>query len=331
MVRAMRAQRLVSLLLLLQLGRTWTATELAERLGVSVRTVHRDVEALAGAGVPVQGRRGVGGGFRLAAGTRARLPLTPAEVQALLVGGAAAAGPLGLGVRLVDAQLKLLALLPPEERAAASRDWRLVHVDEPRWFAEPDRPAALGDLARAARDRRRVRLDYRRRGAATVETVDPLGLVLKAGVWYLVARARDATRIFRASRVTALSVLDERFSRPPRFDLAAAWERSRDAFETSRPRAPVTVRVRPDALPALREAVDWTVRPALDAAAPAADGRLEATLPFERLEHAHSDLVKLGGAVEVMRPRELREALAATGRALVARYDTAPARYRQAN
>ncbi len=319
----MRGERLVSLLLLLQLGRAWTARELAGRLGVSVRTVHRDVDALTEAGVPVQRRRGVGGGFRLRPGTRTAVPLTGEEVQALLAGGPGAAAPLGLGALLVDAQLKLLAALPPESRQTVARDWELIHVDEPRWFAEPEAAPFLAELATAARERRRVRLAYRRAGrtAPAPRAVDPLGLVLKAGVWYLVARAGGTTRIYRASRVAAVTPLDERFARPPGFRLPEAWEGSRRAFEAGRPRVDVTVRVEPADLPALRAAVDWTVRPALDAAGtPAGAGRLELTLPFERLDYAHADLAPLGGMIEVVDPPELRARLAATGRGLARRH-----------
>jgi predicted DNA-binding transcriptional regulator YafY len=318
-----RGERLVSLLLLLQLGRAWTAGELAGRLGVSVRTVHRDVDALAAAGVPVQRRRGVGGGFRLRPGARTVVPLTGDEVQALLAGGPGAAAPLGLGGLLVDAQLKLLAALPPEARRAAARDFELIHVDEPRWFAEPEPVPVLTELAAAARERRRVRLEYRRGGrtAPAPGVADPLGLVLKAGVWYLVARTGGRVRVYRASRVLAVTPLDERFTRPRGFRLPEAWERSRQAFEAGRPRVDVTVRVRPADLPVLRDAVDWTVRPTVDAGgARVGDGRLELRLPFERLEHAHADLAPLGGAVEVVDPPELRARLAATGRGLARRH-----------
>jgi predicted DNA-binding transcriptional regulator YafY len=148
-------------------------------------------------------------------------------------------------------------------------------------------------------------------------------LVLKAGVWYLVGRSDGETRIYRVSRLLTVTVTDESFERPAQFDLIAYWERSRDEFETSRPRVDVLVRVERRDVRALREAIDWSVRPVVDAGGVDSDGgRVEFLLPFERLESAYADLVKLGGAVEVREPSELRERLAQTGRELVARYPT---------
>jgi predicted DNA-binding transcriptional regulator YafY len=317
----MRARRLVSLLLLLQLGRRWTAAELAAKLGTSVRTIHRDIGALGEAGVPVDAERGPGGGFALPDSYRGRLPLSADEAHALLIGAPGAAEALGLGALLLDARRKLLASLPTELRQAAARAEALFHIDEPRWFSRADEPLFLADLVAAASEQRRVAVEYRRREQVDARTLDPLGLVLKAGVWYLVARGDDETRIYRVSRLPTVAVTDAGFARPSRFDLVAFWERSRDEFETSRPRVDVTVRVEPSGVRALREAIDWSVRPSVDAGGVESDdGRVEFLLQFERLEWAYADLVKLGGAVEVREPIELRERLVQTGQQLVARY-----------
>jgi predicted DNA-binding transcriptional regulator YafY len=317
----MRARRLVSLMLLLQLGRRWTAAELAARLGTSVRTVHRDIEALGEAGVPVDAERGPGGGFALPAGYRSRLPLSADEAHALLIGAPGAAGALGLGALLLDARRKLLASLPAELRQAAARTESLFHIDEPRWFSRADEPLFLADLVVAASEQRCVAVEYRRRDQVDARTLDPLGLVLKAGVWYLVARSDDETRIYRVSRLLTVTVMDEAFERPAQFDLATFWERSRDEFETGRPRVDVTVRVERGRVGALREAIDWSVRPTVDAGGlDSDDGRVEFLLQFERLEWAYADLIKLGGDVEVREPSELRERLVQTGHQLVARY-----------
>ena len=320
-VSRMRARRLVSLLLLLQLGRRWTAAELATQLGTSVRTIHRDVEALGEAGVPVDAERGPGGGFALPASYRSRLPLSAEEAHALLIGAPGAAGALGLGALLLDARRKLLASLPSELRQAAARAEALFHVDEPRWFSRADEPPFLADLVAAASEQRRVAVEYRRRDEVDARTLDPLGLVLKAGVWYLVARGDDETRIYRVSRLLTVTVTDGAFERPAQFDLVAFWERSRDEFESSRPHVDVTVLVERRSVRALREAIDWSVRPTVDAGGvDSADGRVEFLLRFERLDSAYADLVKLSGAVEVREPTELRERLVETGRQLVARY-----------
>jgi predicted DNA-binding transcriptional regulator YafY len=320
-----RARRLITLLLLLQLGRSWTAAELARWLETSLRTVHRDIEALRQAGVPVVAARGTGGGFRLPEGYRSRLPLSEEEVAALLVGAPGAASALGLEALLLDARLKLIGSLSAEMRERAGRAAQLIHVDEPPWFHASEEPPFLRQLAAAAAERRRLAVDYRAgRGGTRRRQIDPLGLVLKAGVWYLTGRTGDEIRIYRVARVAALADTGERFTPPPGFDLASFWARARDEFELSRPRVEVTVRLERAMLPALRQAVDWTVRPAVgDGEAVEGDGRVELVLPFERLEYAYADLIKLAGAVEVVAPAELRERLAAAGRSLLATYGAA--------
>ncbi len=189
----MRASRLVSLVLLLQARGPWTAEQLAGELEVSVRTIHRDVEALRASGVPIAGERGPAGGYRLPGGHRTRLTgLTAEEAQALFV--AAPATPLGLGGVLADAQLKLLAALPPQLRERADRASQLFHVDHGRWFDAPE-PAPLLPLVAGALWRQR-RLLLRSRGRE--REVDPLGLVAKGPAWYLVAAtARRAAQLSR--------------------------------------------------------------------------------------------------------------------------------------
>src|SRR5712691_4285805 len=182
----MRATRRVSLLLLLQTRGLLTAAELAGSLEISVRTVHRDVESLAAAGVPVEAVRGPAGGYRLAGGYRTRLTgLTSEEAEALFVGPAA---DLGLGRVLADARLKVLAALPPELQERAERSARLFHLDTRGWFRGEDKTPHLPALASAVWQGRRVRARYREGPRTVQRTLDPLGLVLKAGAWYLVAR-----------------------------------------------------------------------------------------------------------------------------------------------
>jgi predicted DNA-binding transcriptional regulator YafY len=316
-----RASRLVSLLLLLQLGRRWTAAELAAELGTSVRTVHRDVAALAEAGVPVRADRGPGGGFTLPPAYRARLPLSADETQALLVGTPGAAAALGLGALLLDARRKVLASLPGDLREAAASADALFHVDEPRWFAGTDDTPCLPALVAGATERRRVAIGYRRRDDVEPLTVDPIGFVLKAGVWYMVARRDGHLRVYRVSRIEAATATAAGFRAPRRFDLAAFWERSREQFETSRPRIDVRLRLAPADVPALRGAIDPAARPVLDeGGTELGDGRVEVVLPFERVAYAHAELVPLGALVEVLEPAALRARLAETGHGLAALY-----------
>src|ERR687887_1333267 len=183
--RTVRASRLVSLLLLLQTRGQLTAAELAGHLDVSERTIQRDAEALAEAGVPIEALRGPAGGYRLAGGYRTRLTgLTTEEAEALFVGPAAE---LGLGGVFADARLKVLAALPPELQERAERSVRLFHLDTPGRVRGEDKTPHLPTLADAVWRGRRVAARYREGAKVVRRTLDPLGLVLKAGVWYLVA------------------------------------------------------------------------------------------------------------------------------------------------
>ncbi len=185
----MRASRLVQLLLLLQTNGKMTASRLAEELEVSVRTIYRDIEALSGAGVPIYAEAGPGGGVRLVDGYRTRLTgLTAEEAEALALSGLpGAASELGLGTVLAAAQLKVDAALPPELRSRAVRMRERFHLDAPGWFAREEPVPHLAALSRAVWEEQRVEIRYRKPEGEVKRLLDPLGLVLKAGVWYLVA------------------------------------------------------------------------------------------------------------------------------------------------
>jgi hypothetical protein len=148
-------------------------------------------------------------------------------------------------------------------------------------------------------------------------TVDPLGLVLKAGSWYLIGRSDGDERTYRVDRILGLQMLEEEFERPADFDLAAFWAERLRAFEEGLPHVDVTLRVRGEALRQLRAHVEPNAKPLVPADG---SGWVELTLPFERLEFAYAELMALGPAVEVLRPAELRERFAATGRELAALY-----------
>src|SRR5213078_3843638 len=189
--------------------------ELAERLDVSGRTIQRDAEALAEAGVPIEALRGPAGGYRLAGGYRTRLTgLTRDEAEALFVGPAAE---LGLGRVFADARLKVLAALPPDLQERAERSVRFFHLDTRGWFRGEDKTPHLPALASAVWQGRRVRAHYREGPRVVQRTLDPLGLVLKAGAWYLVARRSAGLRVYRVSRVASVRPLEDSFERPPEF------------------------------------------------------------------------------------------------------------------
>ena len=305
----MRATRLVSLLLLLQTRGQLTAAEIADRLDVSIRTVHRDVESLGAAGVPLEAVRGPAGGYRLAGGYRTRLTgLTADEAEALFAAGIPGpAAELGLGGELAAARLKLLAALPSELQERATRASRLFHLDTRGWFRAEDRVPHLPALSAAVWRGCRVRLRYREGRAVVQRTVDPLGLVLKGGAWYLVARRSAGMRVYRVSRVAAVRALDSAFERPSEFELAAFWDEWSRAFEESRARVEVTVRVAEE----VRRYLPG--EPRIEA-----DGR--AVVAFENLAAAYRDLLRFGADVEVLEPEELRARVAETGREVAAMY-----------
>jgi predicted DNA-binding transcriptional regulator YafY len=292
-----RASRLVSFLLVLQNRGQLTAAELAERLEVSERTVQRDAMALAAAGVPIVSIRGPAGGYRLERGYRTRLTgLDTAEAEALFVGPAAE---LGLGRELAGARLKLLASLPAEVQERASRAAQLFHVDTRGWFREEDRAPALPTIAGALWSGRRLDIRYREGSAIVSRRLDPLGLVLKAGVWYLLARRRGEERVYRVSRVVSARERAEASTRPEGFDLAAVWTARSEEFERSRPRIEVMLRLPKTEIKYMRGAKVLE------------DGDPATVLArFDGYGQAYHSVLSYGPDAEVLAPAELRERIA---------------------
>ncbi|MGW3077950.1 MULTISPECIES: helix-turn-helix transcriptional regulator [unclassified Kitasatospora] len=307
----MRASRLVTLLLLLQNRGRLTARQLAEELEVSVRTVYRDVEALAASGVPLYGDAGHAGGYRLVDGYRTRLTgLTADEAQAAFLAALpGAAAELGLGEALAAARLKLRAALPAELREDAGRIQERFLLDAPGWYGEPDRTPHLAAVAAAVWERRSLLLRYRRwRAPEEIERrVEPYGLVLKAGRWYLVAAGPTGMRTYRVDQIVGLCDLAEEFTVPADFDLAAHWTGYLADFRARLHTGEALVRLTPEGARRL--------------GVPAGgDGWTEARVPIESVDHAHGEFLRLGADVEVLEPAELRDRVAATVRALAARY-----------
>ncbi|OLF13547.1 helix-turn-helix transcriptional regulator [Actinophytocola xanthii] len=324
----MRAARIVSLLLLLQARGRLTAAQLADELDVSVRTVYRDVEALHAAGVPLYGAAGHAGGYRLVEGYRTRLTgFTAGEARSLFL--TSLPGPaqeLGLGAEVTGVWRKLTASLPPDLREGATRVRQRFHLDAAGWYTAPDPVPALGPAADAVWRERRVRLRYRRWEAPREVTrvLDPYGLVLKAGRWYLVAG--PGPRTYRVSQIQSLEVLDEGFTRPAEFDLAAHWESCVDDFDRRRHVGSAVVRLAPAVLGRLEHVLDAaSCRAITETGVAGADGWVTATIPVEEDETACAELLRLGTDAEVLAPERLRRRMAATVEALAARYSaTAP-------
>ncbi|MGW5737232.1 MULTISPECIES: helix-turn-helix transcriptional regulator [Streptomyces] len=319
----MRADRLLALLLLLQNRGHMSAPELAEELEVSVRTVYRDAEALAASGVPIYAERGPAGGFRLMDGYRTRLTgLTDDEADSLaLAGMPAAAADLGLGAELVTAQLKLGAALPAGLGERSRRIQERFHLDAEGWFRAADPAPLLSVVADAVWRRRVLQAHYRRWGGEVRRELHPLGLVLKAGNWYLVAAADDTVRTYRVSRFLEVTAADEESARPAGFDLAAYWESASRELQARVLKGTARVRLSPTGLrllPALFGAAG--TRAVEGAGEPDEDGRRVVDLEVETLPVAVSDLLRLGLEAEVLGPPELRAELARTVTGLAQRY-----------
>lgn len=320
----MRADRLLSLLLLLQTRGQISAQALADELDVSVRTIYRDIDALSNAGVPVYAERGATGGYRLVEGYRTRLTgMTATEAESLFFAGLPGpAAELGLGASLTLAELKLLAALPPELQSRAEQIRQRFHLDAPTWFHRDRDLPHLATIANAVWNQQRLDLAYQRPRKFVERTVDPLGLVLKAGVWYLVADVEHQTRVYRISRVVAVSQRDETYIRPPDFDLAAFWQSWSERFEQSVYRGTATLRVSQVALDWLPYIYGSVInRAAADTLRPSdRGGWFEVTLPYESLDHAATDFLRLGTNAEIIEPAELRAKVADIVRALAEIY-----------
>ena len=303
------------MVLLLQARASMTAAELAGELEVSERTITRDAQALSEAGVPVYADRGRAGGYRLVGGYRTRLTgLGRSEAEALFLSGVPGAlREMGLEDAASAARLKVSAALMPSlsdaSRAAAQR----FHLDAPGWFTEPKTPELLPAVADAVWDDRRLLARYRRGDSDVERELEPYGLVLKAGVWYLCARVAGhdhspTYRVYRIDRFTAVEPGAERFVRDEEFDLPAFWDERAEQFARSILRAEVVVRLSTDGVRRLPYAVDRAAaREALEVAgAPDDDGWVTVALPVESEEVAHSQLAGLGPDVEVLAPESLR-------------------------
>lgn len=310
----MRADRLLSLLMLLQARGRMTARALARELEVSERTIYRDIEALGAAGVPVYADRGPGGGCALLDSYRTTLTgLTDDELRALfMVSVPSPLAELGLSDELRGAMRKLAAALPASRRQEEDRLGRRVYLDWDQWFHSVAPAPHLPALQRAVWGDLRLRLVYRLPfGERACWLVEPYGLVAKAGEWYVVAARGGYVRAYQLARVIEVQLTDERFVRAPEFDLAAFWEAWRAAEEARRPQYLVEVTVAPDLAWQLPRYFGEPARGSIVATgAPDATGWRRVTLVFDSLESARERILGFGRAIEVLAPEPLRLSVA---------------------
>ncbi|MFJ6621023.1 helix-turn-helix transcriptional regulator [Kitasatospora sp. NPDC091335] len=254
---------------------------------------------------------GHAGGYRLVDGYRTRLTgLTADEAQAVsLAALPGAAAELGLGEALAAARLKLTAALPAELRERAGRIQERFLLDAPGWYADADGTPHLAAVAAAVWERRSAVLRYRRRRAPEEieRRVDPYGLVLKAGRWYLVAAGPSGMRTYRIDQIIGLRDLAEEFEPAAGFDLGTYWTGHLAGFRARSHTGEALVRLTPEGARCL-------------GLAPGGDGWTRARVPIESVDHAHGEFMRLGADVEVLEPAELCDRITATVRTLAARY-----------
>jgi predicted DNA-binding transcriptional regulator YafY len=309
----MRADRLLSMLMLLQARGRMTAQQLADELEVSVRTIYRDMDALSAAGVPVWAERGPGGGCSLLDSYRTTLTgLNQDEVRALfMLSIPAPLAELGVDQELRAALLKLSAALPASRRPDEERTRQRVHLDSAGWSGTIEPVPHLQTIHQAVWQDRKLHITCRLMFGAEAEwQVEPYGLVAKAGTWYLVCARDDHIRVHRLSRELEVRLLDETFERPVDFDLAAFWQAWCVKVERNRPRYPARIRVAPDLIPWLPRIFGEPIREQIAGAGlPDAEGWITLTLPFESLEAARERILSFGRAVEVLEPLALRNSV----------------------
>jgi len=301
----MRADRLLAVLLLLQRRKLITIRELAKRLEVSERTVHRDLEALGSAGIPVYSQPGRGGGVGMLESYRTDLTgLSLGEAELLpLLGLGDALSAMGLRSNLAQTEAKVLAALPEAQRERAEDMRRKIHVDLGSWWHGTEAVEEMELMTQAVFTSRRLRILYARPGRdrPTERTLDPLGLVLKAGVWYLIGVADGSTepRTYRASRVVSAELLDEHFTPPDDFELSSWWSSRADDFHMGATSFECVVRATPHATQGLRGDTE-----------PPDEEWTRFGMTFGTKHHAVRRILSFGDEVVVESPPELREEIA---------------------
>ena len=322
----MRASRLLSLLLLLQTRGRMTAQQLAGELEVSVRTIYRDVEALERGWHPAVRRRRARGGYQLLGGYRTRLTgLTAAEAEALFLSGLPGpAAELGLGSVLAAATLKLRAALPASLRENADRLSERFYLDAPGWYRRPADVPHLPAVASAVWDRQVIQVTYQRWKEPTEVTrrLEPHGLVLKAGTWYVVARCDGAMRTYRVDQIVAVTPCGCGFTAEPGFELAGYWHAYLADFRRQLHTGHAVIRLSGERRPAHASSAQRRGR---DRGRDRRNHRrrtagCRARVPIESPDHALADFLRLGADIEILEPAELREQAARTIRAMAAVY-----------
>ncbi|TGK03210.1 YafY family transcriptional regulator [Leptospira langatensis] len=303
----MRADRLLNILLHLQAKGRTTAKELSKKLEISERTVHRDMEALCSAGIPIYAERGIGGGWALSEGYRTNLTGFKKEevISLLLVHSSRVLEDLGKKKDFDSAFVKLLAALPPAYRKDAETVRQRIHIDGAGWNRAIRELPLLPVLQDAVWEERKLKIIYEKEGKREPRTIEPYGLVAMDTTWYVVAKRGREMRVYRISRIKEAEMISDRFERPKKFDLAKYWEEWVSEFKSRVPKYIVTLRVtesegqRIKSLPYVR----FKELRTLDG------GFAEIDIDMETREWALSHVMHFGESIYVQEPGELREAI----------------------
>ena len=306
-----KSDRLLSVLLLMQARGRVTERELAERLEVSQRTIHRDLEALSASRVPLMALRGSQGGWELEKGWRTQVPgLDEAELRALLMAQPRVVGHPRLAAAAESALNKLMASLPGPMREQAAVMRERLHVDPTGWWETGEDLSMLSIVQDAVARQRQLAFDYvRGDGQRSARSVDPLGLVAKGTSWYLVARGPSGLRTFRVSRMTGATALAGGFERPPKFDLAEYWARTTAELEGRRKRFSVVLALAPGAARMLTARCATSPIPAAKNAGAIPDGWLTLRAEFDDEEFARFVVLGMGTRVRAIEPAEFRRGI----------------------
>ncbi len=303
----MKASRLLSILMILQVRKHRTADQLAEELEVSARTIHRYVDELSAAGVPVYAERGRQGGFRLLDGYQTRLTgLDADEASALMLSGIGTAlDDLGLKDAHSQTERKLLAALPEPTRTKATMVADRFHLDPLGWYRQKEVTPFLTQIVKAVWADQRISISYDGWKGRVQRDLDPIAIVLKAGVWYLIGRA-ETIRVYRIANVKALILLGERFNRPGDFDVGVFWGDWSQEFETRIRSGRAVVRVTSRGMRLL-----LNMGLSLIEILPVKDlsGLSDVELAVEDETSAVREILSLGAEAEVLEPATLRKAV----------------------
>lgn len=309
----MRADRLISIVMLLQTHARMTACELAEELEVSERTIYRDIDALSIAGVPIYSEAGPGGGYALVDDYRTTLTgLTEGEVRALFtLNIPAPLTDLGMDKELRAALLKLSASLPNTRRGEEEKAHQRFHLDSTWWQQGGESVPHLKDIQQAVWQNLKLHVVYQPLYTTEIERlIAPYGLVAKAGVWYLVYARNERIYVQRVSDLTDVRISPESFGRPDEFDLAAFWESWCAEYEALLSYFTATVRVAPDFIPELPKHFSNDVLDQAAQAGPPDDDRwIKLELSFRSFEEARARILGFGRGVEVLEPLALKRSV----------------------